>query len=102
MADFRSWASLGAPRAGIADPPRIPGVGTFQPPWWRQYIAIGALTESLGGAMPGADTDDNAAIFRIPAKTLSFCDASRVCSIDFGQFVPMFRLDAARYRNAIP
>jgi len=59
------------------------------------------LTESLGGGMPGADTDDNAAIFRIPAKTLSFCDASRVCSIDFGQFVPMFRLDAARYRNAI-
>jgi hypothetical protein len=25
----------------------------------------------------------------------------RACSIDFGQFAPMFRLDAARYRNAI-
>jgi hypothetical protein len=27
----------------------------------------------------------------IYAKTLSFFDASRACSIDFGQFVPMFR-----------
>jgi hypothetical protein len=35
------------------------------------------------------------------AKTLSFFSASRACSIDFGQFAPMFRLDAARYRNAI-
>jgi hypothetical protein len=37
----------------------------------------------------------------IHAKTLSFFNASRTCSIDFGQFAPMFRLDAARYRNAI-
>src|ERR1700761_8588643 len=35
------------------------------------------------------------------AKTLSFFNASRTCSIDFGQFAPMFRVDAARYRNAI-
>jgi hypothetical protein len=34
-------------------------------------------------------------------KTLSFFDASGACSIDFSQFTPMFRLDAARYRNAI-
>jgi hypothetical protein len=40
-------------------------------------------------------------IFSIAAKTLSFFSASRACSIDFGQFAPMFRLDAARYRNAI-
>jgi hypothetical protein len=37
----------------------------------------------------------------IHAKTLSFFNASRTRSIDFGQFAPMFRLDAARYRNAI-
>jgi hypothetical protein len=37
----------------------------------------------------------------IYAKTLSFFNACRTCSIDFGQFAPMFRLDAARYRNAI-
>jgi hypothetical protein len=35
------------------------------------------------------------------AETLSFFDASRTSSIDFGQFAPMFRLDAARYRNAM-
>jgi hypothetical protein len=35
------------------------------------------------------------------AKTLSFFGASGPRSIDFGQFAPMFRLDAARYRNAI-
>jgi len=35
------------------------------------------------------------------AKTLSFFNACRACSIDFWQFVPIFRLDAARYRNAI-
>jgi hypothetical protein len=35
------------------------------------------------------------------AKTLSFFNACRACSIDFWQFAPMFRLDAARYRNAI-
>jgi hypothetical protein len=38
---------------------------------------------------------------RVHSKTLSFFGASGVCSIDFGQFAPMFRLDAARYRNAI-
>jgi hypothetical protein len=31
----------------------------------------------------------------IHAKTLSFFNASRTCSIDFGQFAPIFRLDAA-------
>jgi hypothetical protein len=35
------------------------------------------------------------------AKTLSFFGACRACSIDFCQFAPMFRLNAARYRNAI-
>src|SRR3984885_6348087 len=38
---------------------------------------------------------------RVHAETLSFFGASGACSIDFGQFAPMFRLDAARYRNAI-
>jgi hypothetical protein len=38
---------------------------------------------------------------RIHPKTLSFFGASGACSIDFGQFTPIFRLDAARYRNAI-
>jgi hypothetical protein len=37
----------------------------------------------------------------IYVKTLSFFSAFRALSIDFGQFVPMFRLDAARYRSAI-
>jgi hypothetical protein len=37
----------------------------------------------------------------ISAKTLSFFSGSRARSIDFGQFTPMFRFDAARYRNAI-
>jgi hypothetical protein len=36
------------------------------------------------------------------AKTLSFFSASRACSIDFGWFDPMFRLNAALDRNAIP
>jgi hypothetical protein len=35
------------------------------------------------------------------AETLSFFGSSRACSIDFGQYPPMFRLDAARYRNAM-
>jgi hypothetical protein len=35
------------------------------------------------------------------AKTLSFFRSSRAASIDFGQIAPMFRFDAARYRNAI-
>jgi len=35
------------------------------------------------------------------AKTSGFLGPSRACSIDFGQIAPMFRLDAARYRNAI-
>jgi hypothetical protein len=39
---------------------------------------------------------------RIYAKTLSFFGASRACSIDFGHFDPMFRLNAALDRNAIP
>jgi hypothetical protein len=34
-------------------------------------------------------------------ETLSFFGASRACSIDFGQYPPMFRFDAARYRNAM-
>jgi hypothetical protein len=34
-------------------------------------------------------------------KTLRFFGASDPCSIDFSQFAPMFRIDAARYRNAI-
>jgi hypothetical protein len=38
----------------------------------------------------------------IYAKTLSFFSASRACSIDFGHFDPMFRLNAALDRNAIP
>jgi hypothetical protein len=38
----------------------------------------------------------------IHAKTLSFFNACRACSIDFSEFAPMFRLDAARYRNAMP
>jgi hypothetical protein len=38
----------------------------------------------------------------IYAKTLSFFGASRACSIDFGHFDPMFRLNAALGRNAIP
>jgi hypothetical protein len=38
----------------------------------------------------------------IHAKTLSFFNAWRASSIDFVQFAPMFRLDAARYRNAMP
>jgi hypothetical protein len=37
----------------------------------------------------------------IYAKTLSFFNAWRARSIDFGQFAPIFRFDAARYRNAI-
>ena len=36
------------------------------------------------------------------AKTSGFLGPSRACSIDFGQFPPMFRVDAARYRRAIP
>jgi hypothetical protein len=36
------------------------------------------------------------------AKTLSFFSASRARSIDFGHFDPMFRLNAALDRNAIP
>src|SRR6202012_3713506 len=36
------------------------------------------------------------------AKTLSFFSASRARSIDFGHFAPMFRLNAALDRNAIP
>jgi hypothetical protein len=63
--------------------------------------AIGALGNRLAARSPGADLGGTAATFSIPAKTLSFFDASRACSIDFGQFAPMFRLDAARYRNAI-
>jgi hypothetical protein len=39
---------------------------------------------------------------RIHAETLSFFSASRTCSIDFGAFGPMFRLNAALDRNAIP
>jgi hypothetical protein len=35
-------------------------------------------------------------------KTLSFFNACRGCSIDFCQFAPMFRLDAARHRSAMP
>jgi hypothetical protein len=42
-----------------------------------------------------------AGLGRICAKTLSFFDACRARSIDFGQFAPIFRFDAARYRNAI-
>jgi len=38
----------------------------------------------------------------ICVKTLGFFGASRACSIDFRRFHPMFRIDAARYRNAIP
>jgi hypothetical protein len=38
----------------------------------------------------------------IYAKTLSFFSASRACSIDFSHFDPMFRLNAALDRNAIP
>jgi hypothetical protein len=34
-------------------------------------------------------------------KTLSFFGPSAARSIDFGRFAPMFRFDAARYRNAI-
>jgi hypothetical protein len=37
----------------------------------------------------------------ILAKTLSFFELSGGRRIDFRQFDPMFRLDAARYRNAI-
>jgi hypothetical protein len=39
---------------------------------------------------------------RIDAKTLSFFNASRTCSIDFGRFPPMFGVNAAWDRNAIP
>jgi hypothetical protein len=38
----------------------------------------------------------------IDAKTLSFFNACRACSIDFCQFDPMFALNAALDRNAIP
>jgi hypothetical protein len=38
----------------------------------------------------------------IDAKTLSFFNTSGACSIDFCQFAPMFRLNAALDRNAIP
>jgi hypothetical protein len=39
----------------------------------------------------------------IYAKTLGFFSASRSCSIDFGRFQPMFRLEAATFaRKAIP
>jgi hypothetical protein len=38
----------------------------------------------------------------IDAKTLSFFNTSRPCSIDFCQFDPMFPLSAALDRNAIP
>ena len=34
-------------------------------------------------------------------KNIKLFQRFRACSIDFGQFAPMFRLDAARYRNAI-
>jgi len=35
------------------------------------------------------------------SKILSFFSAFRACSIDFGQFILMFRVDAAQYRNAM-
>src|SRR5262249_36747649 len=35
------------------------------------------------------------------AKRLSFFGASGACSIEFGRFLPMFPLDAARYRRPI-
>jgi hypothetical protein len=38
----------------------------------------------------------------IDAKTLSFFNASHTRSIDFCQFDPMFALNAALDRNAIP
>src|ERR1700737_1464206 len=38
----------------------------------------------------------------IDAKTLSFFNTSPPCSIDFCQFDPMFPLNAALDRNAIP
>jgi hypothetical protein len=38
----------------------------------------------------------------VDAKTLSFFNTSRPCSIDFCQFDPMFPLNAALDRNAIP
>jgi hypothetical protein len=53
-----------------------------------------SLRRRIGGAVKGEQSG-------IYAKTLSFFGASRACSIDFGQFAPMFRPDAARYRNAI-
>lgn len=53
--------------------------------------------EKVSSATLG-DSEESGAIY---AKTLSFFGCSRTCSIDFGQFAPMFRLDAARYRNAI-
>jgi hypothetical protein len=39
----------------------------------------------------------------IYAKSLGFFSASRTCSIDFGPFHPMFRIEAATCaRKAIP
>jgi hypothetical protein len=51
------------------------------------------------GAQSGRITRQSGGIY---AETLSFFSASRACSIDFSHFDPMFRLNAALDRNAIP
>jgi hypothetical protein len=64
--------------------------------------STGLAFPSLAKKVPEApDAPENGRLSPIHAKTLSFFNASRTCSIDFGQFAPMFRPDAARYRNAI-
>jgi hypothetical protein len=57
-----------------------------------------AQTLALAAWQPDDEVDG---IGGIDAKTLSFFSACPAGSIDFSQFAPMFRLDAARYRNAI-
>ena len=61
--------------------------------WLReQYEAeVVTLTVDVGGGSLRQGVE---------ARAMS-AGASRACSIDFRQFPPMFRLDAARYRNAI-
>jgi hypothetical protein len=96
--------------SAVVEPPRWPvqpghaGRGAL-PAWALQNIGTFTIQDGAADAVAAratagfrADEADAASIY---AETLSFFDMTGPGSIDFGGFQPIFRLDAARYRNAI-
>jgi hypothetical protein len=83
---------------------RIPRLARLIHGSCEQLCAVvreGAPSVHPGAAAPAAAPPDYRRVPAFDAKTLSFFSTSRACSIDFSRFAPMFRFDAARYRNAI-